>query len=63
MQAVAAEMNQPETAFLEPITEPEDSSMPPVMMTRAWPMAKIANRPTRLAVLARFTGDRNRLLK
>ena len=31
--------------------EPTDSSMPPVMMTKAWPIAKMPNRPTRLAVL------------
>ena len=34
--------------------------MPPVMMTKPWPMAKRPNRPTRFAVLARLIGERNR---
>ena len=36
------------------------SSMPPVMMTKPWPIAKRPNRPIRLAVLARLIGDRKR---
>jgi len=39
---------------------PTDNSMPPVMMTNAWPMAKSPNSPTRLAVLPRLIGDRNK---
>ena len=42
------------------IIEPTDSSMPPVMMTKAWPIANRPNRPIRLAVLARLIGDRKR---
>ena len=34
--------------------------MPPVMITKPWPMAKSPKRPTRFAVLARLIGDRNR---
>ena len=40
--------------------DPTESSMPPDMMTKAWPMAKMPNRPIRLAVLDRFIGDRKR---
>ena len=36
--------------------EPTDSSMPPVMMTKAWPMENMPNRPIRLAVLAMLIG-------
>ena len=39
--------------------EPTDSSMPPVMITKPWPMEKMPKRPTRLAVLAMLIGDRN----
>ena len=42
------------------ITEPTESSMPPVMMTKPWPMAKRPKRPTRFAVLARFIGEMKR---
>src|SRR5690349_24688452 len=41
-------------------TEPIDRSMPPVMMTKPSPIENMPNRPIRLAVLARFTGDRKR---
>ena len=39
------------------MTEPTDSSMPPVMMTKAWPIEKMPNRPIRFAVLARLIGE------
>ena len=42
------------------IMEPTDSSMPPVIMTKASAIANMPNSPTRLAVLEMFTGDRNR---
>src|SRR5450631_2304556 len=41
-------------------TDPIDRSIPPVMITRPSPSEKIPNRPIRLAVLARLTGDRKR---
>jgi hypothetical protein len=40
------------------ITEPTDNSMPPVMMTKAWPIADRPKSPTRLEVLAMLTGSR-----
>ena len=39
--------------------EPTDSSMPPVMITKPWPIENIPKRPTRLAVLAMLIGERN----
>jgi hypothetical protein len=42
------------------ISEPRESSMPPVMMTTASPMPRMPNRPTGLAVLAIFIGSRKR---
>ena len=42
------------------ITEPTESSMPPVMMTKAWPIAKMPNRPTRLEVFEILIGSRKR---
>ena len=39
------------------MTEPTDSSMPPVMMTKPSPIENRPNRPTRLAVLARLIGE------
>ena len=38
--------------------EPTDSSMPPVMITKAWPMAKMPNSPTRLAVFPKLIAER-----
>ena len=40
--------------------EPTESSMPPVMMTKAWASENRPNRPIRLAVLDRLIGDRKR---
>ena len=40
--------------------EPTESSMPPVMMTSPSPMLNRPNRPIRLAMLTRLTGDRKR---
>ena len=37
--------------------EPTDSSMPPMMMTKASAMAKMPNSPTWLAVLERLIGE------
>ena len=34
--------------------------MPPVMITKPWPIAKSPNSPMRFAVLARLIGDRKR---
>ena len=42
------------------ITDPIDSSMPAVTMTKASAIENSPNRPIRLAVLARLIGDRNR---
>ena len=42
------------------ITEPTESSMPPVMITKPCPIANRPKRPTRFAVLARLIGDRKR---
>src|SRR5262245_34051551 len=44
------------------ISDPTDSSMPPVMMTKASPIEKRPNRPTWFAVLERFPASRKRWL-
>ena len=42
------------------ITEPTDSSIPPMMMTKASAMEKMPNNPTWLAVFERLPASRNR---
>ena len=36
--------------------EPTDSSIPPVMITKPWPIENMPKRPTRLAVFAMLIG-------
>jgi len=42
------------------IIEPTESSMPPVMITKAWAIENSPNSPTRFAVLAMLMVERKR---
>ena len=53
-------MKSTNSAPISAITEPTDSSMPPVRMTMDCPSADNPNMPTRLAVLAILIGNMKR---
>ncbi len=43
--------------------DPTERSMPPVMMTKPWPIANRPNSPIRFAVFARLIGEMKRGLR
>ncbi len=53
-------MRSTKTTPSNAMIEPTESSMPPVMMTKAWASENMPKRPMRLAVLDRLIGERKR---